>query len=108
MEELELRFIEIIDTINEKLYTFLDSCGVVVNDRTTANMLSLLENVIAIKKNKSYTGVTFSDDGVITNLNKIDGIVVTEDFPSDILRGYYKYDNGKIKIDEILRQKLWR
>ena len=51
--------------------------------------------------------VSLNIDGYITNLTKVDGILESQPFPVDILRGYYKYVNGQLILDE--RKKLeWR
>lgn len=96
----------LIDT-NKKLELFLNECNVSTPNKTLKSMIEKLEEIIAIRNNKTYMAVSLNVDGYITNLTKVDGILELQPFPVDILRGYYKYVNGQLILDE--RKKLeWR
>lgn len=98
----------IIDELIDKLYLFLLECDVKPKDKKLSTLVKSLDSIIAMKKDKTYYGVKFDENKVINNILEVDGIVLnSNDLPLDLLRGYYKYEKGKIVLDEILRTKLW-
>ncbi len=97
-----------MDDVADRLYRFLLSCGVKPETKTLYGMIRDLDKIVAIRKDKSYIGVTTDSDGIINKVAEIDGILQKQELPADILRGYYRYENGNYVLDEALRQKIWR
>ena len=106
IELVELNLL--LDELIEKLYAFLLSCGVVPKNKKLETLINSLDQIIAIKNKKTYYGIDFDENNVIKQISFIKGIVENKgELPSDILRGYYCYNNGKIILNENLRKKLW-
>lgn len=99
--------IDELEAISSKLSRFLESCGVKPKDRTIHNQLEQLDEVIALRSGRSYIGLQTQPDGVITGFVAVNGIVEEQALPPDLLRGYWRYRDGKIELDEELRQKIW-
>jgi hypothetical protein len=98
----------LIDELSEKLYEFLLSCDVSPKNKKLSTLIDSLEKVTAIKKEKDYYGVNFDENNVIKSVSLIKGIVENKsELPSDVLRGYYRYEQGEIYLDEKLQMKLW-
>ena len=98
--------IEDIKVDVKKLYDYLDSCNVTPTRKALGPLIKDLEKIIAIRKNKKYIGID-TVDGIIVGYADVDGIVEYQELPEDVLRGYYRYENGKIILDEKLRLKIW-
>lgn len=105
---LELKIEEELTEIIQDLEKFLNECNVEVSSKTLYSMIRGLDKIIAIRKGKSYIGVTLNSNGYVQKINKIDTIVAEQELPTDILRGYYKIEDGKLILDEQMREKLWR
>jgi len=106
MEDLlELILGDIKDDV-QKLNDFLIACNITPKKKSLKELIKDLDKIIAIKKGEKYIGIE-TVDGVVCNIANIDGIVKKQDLPADILRGYYLYKDGKIILDEKLRQKIW-
>ena len=90
----------------DKLHDFLVSCGVHPQTRKLEELINHLERIIAIRVGKQYIGVETVDD-IVVGVANINGIIERQELPDDILRGYYVYRDGKIILDEKLRQKIW-
>jgi len=109
-----IKMIELAEVLDEldlflnKFYDYLISCGVQPKNKKLKTLIDCLDEVIAMKENKTYYGVDIDNDNIVKNIFVVQGIVENcSKLPSDILRGYYYYKKGKIVLDEKLRQKLW-
>ena|SRR5690554_6870381 len=100
------QMIKDLDNYSEQLYQFLCECYIKPKDKKLSTLLSHLDEIVAIKRNRKYYGVT-TKNGIITAINKIDGIVEQKELPKDLLRGYYRYNDGKVEVDEKLKRKIW-
>lgn len=70
--------------------------------------LETINNVQTIKPTLSYLGVHTNKLGYVKNAIPIDGVMEKIELPVDVNRGYYKYEKGKIILDERKRLELWR
>ena len=108
MEEyLENIIAEDLEEAVDLLAKYLQSCGIDLTSKTLFADIKRLNDVIAIKKSKQNLDMNVNDTGYITNILDIKEIVEKQQVPVDVLRGYYKYENGKIVLDERRRQELW-
>lgn len=105
---LEQEISDELELMKNKIESFLKDCNIEVTSKTFWSMLKKLDEVIAVRKDKSYIGVTLNDRGYVTTINSIDTIIDEQELPMDILRGYYKIENGKLVVDELMKDKLWR
>lgn len=105
---LENMISEELDYLLNELIKFLNDCGIELTSKTFNSAIRKLQEVIAIRKEKSYIGLTLNDLGYVRKFNEIDTIIEKQNLPEDILRGYYKIENGKIVLDERMKEKLWR
>lgn len=97
-----------LDVFLEKFYEYLISCGVQPKNKKLKTLITCLDELIAMKEDKTYYGVDVDSNNIIKNIFVVQGIVENNiKLPNDILRGYYHYEKGKIVLDEKLRQKLW-
>jgi len=106
MNELIEKIIRDVELDAKELYDFLVSCNVQPSSKKLEELIRQLDNIVAIRNGKEYIGVE-TVDGIVVGYSNIDGIIPRQTLPEDVLRGYYRYDNGKITLDEKLRQKIW-
>jgi antitoxin component YwqK of YwqJK toxin-antitoxin module len=98
----------LLDELLDKLYDFLLSCDVTPKNKKLETLINSLNDIIAMKKNKLFYGVSLDKNNIVKQVYDINGLVENKgQLPDDILRGYYYYENGKILLDENLRRKLW-
>ena len=108
MEEyLENIIAEELEEVIDKFVSYLESCNVSVDSKTFNNCLRRLDDVVAMRKDKKYLGVSVNENGYITDIVSVDGIIEKQVTPSDLLRGYYKYEKGKFLLDVKMREKIW-
>ena len=104
-------YIEDIDKISNELIDFLEDCNISLSIKDKSKsfkyLVSRLNEIIAIRKDRKYYAVQLDENGYIISLSNVDGILQEQELPEDILRGYYIYEDGKFVLDE--RKKLeWR
>lgn len=102
--------LEKMNALRTRLELFLQNCGVSYESRSLIDLVNKLDEVIAVRENKKYISLETNKEGYVTGFGDLDGILDVTDgkeLPDDLLRGYYKYENGDLVLDE--RKKLeWR
>lgn len=102
----EKKVIETLKYTTNELYDFLISCNVSPKSKKLKDLLNGLNEIIAIKKDKKYLGVHLKK-GYVDSIIPIDGIIEEQELPNDIKRPYYRYEKGRILLDEKKRRRLW-
>lgn len=95
---------ELIKNVNATLTTY----GVNEKITTLSDLQNLLDRLRVLKPKDEYLGVTLDSDGFIVEINPLHDFVVKQDVPEDVLRGYYKIQNGVIYLDKERQALLWR
>jgi hypothetical protein len=99
-----------MDALRVRLELFLQNCGVKYESNSLIDLVNKLDEVIAVRENKKYVSLETDNKGYVTSYGRLDGVLEasdSEELPQDLLRGYYKYENNKLVLDE--RKKLeWR
>ena len=73
-----------------------------------ADILVVLNKLRVLKPSQNYLGVTLDSNGYIIDINKLHDFVLEQDVPEDVLRGYYKIQNGVLYLDKERQALLWR
>lgn len=60
----------------------------------------------AIENNVPYMGVIV-ENGYVKDIVPVNDFMKTIEVPEDLKRGYYKYENGKLIVDEARKALLW-
>ena len=102
----EKKVIEALKHTTNELYDFLVSCNVSPKSKKLKDLLNSLDEIVAIKKDKKHLGVHLKN-GYVDSIIPIDGIIEEQELPIDIKRPYYRYEKGKIFLDEKKRRRLW-
>lgn len=105
IDEMEDR----LSTHRVSLQNFLKENGVqYLPYKTMEYYLSQLSLVQTIKPSVRYLGIHTNTKNYIKDAIPIDGVIEKIELPVDINRGYYRYEKGKIILDERKRLELWR
>lgn len=73
-----------------------------------ADILVVLNKLRVLKPSQNYLGVTLDSNGYIVDINSLHDFVLEQDVPEDVLRGYYKIQNGVLYLDKERQALLWR
>ena len=73
-----------------------------------ADILVVLNKLRVLKPSQNYLGVTLDSNGYIVDINSLHDFVLEQDVPEDVLRGYYKIQNGLLYLDKERQALLWR
>ena len=108
---MEKEYFKDIQELSDKLINFLEQCNVKIpklqKEQSFYSLLNKLDRVVAIRKDKTYYGVETDSSGYIKKIIDIDGIIEKMDIPSDINKGYYRYENGNFILDERMKEEIW-
>lgn len=97
-----------MDDLAMKLQTFLLEHGVKPSDSKLSSLVKSFDNLNIIIPEKEYYHFKLSKEGYIKEFTEFGAVVESnQELPSDVTRGYYKVEDGKIVLDEKQRQKLW-
>lgn len=73
-----------------------------------SDILVVLNKLRVLKPSQNYLGVTLDSNGYIVDIAPLHDFVLEQDVPSDILRGYYKIQDGLLYLDKERQALLWR
>ena len=99
-----------LNALKIRIKKFLKDCNVDYNSETLMDLVNNLDKVIAVKEDKNYISLETNEKGYVTSFNKLDGIIDINKYgnlPDDLLKGYWKYEKGELKLDK-KRKVEWR
>ena len=100
--------IDFINTQNKALQEFLISKGYNTPNVDLNALIGDLSRLLVIIPNKEYDLLQKDSNGYIIGKEQINGSIIDRpnEYPNDLLFGYYKYENGKLKVDEVKKNEL--
>jgi|LGOV01.1.fsa_nt_gb hypothetical protein len=91
-----------LNTQNKALTAFLISKGYITPNVDLKALIEDLEELLVIIPNHPYDLLQINGEGYITSQTEISGHIINrlDEYPTDLLYGYYKLVDGELIVDE--------
>lgn len=96
-----------IPELKQIIKEFVEKHGGTYDGTDAMTAVKSLITTKAIENGVPYMGVVINEQGYVKDVIPVNDFMKTVEVPQDLNRGYYKYENGKLVIDEARKALLW-